>query len=141
MSATTRTHVVTGERDQVHAALERAHAAGRLVDVREVAELPGRWLRVVAELREVPTNRPAWWPARPWLTAVYAIGATAGAGLVVLVVLAVVALVSAVVGAIAAALAWVTANLALILAVGVVGLLAMTGGARCAGLHCMGCRR
>jgi hypothetical protein len=140
MNTATRTHVVTGDRDQVCAALERAHAAGRLVDVRDVAELHGRRLHVVAELRELPDRRPGWWPARPWVTAAYAVGAAATAGLVVLVVMAVAALVSAVVGAITAALAWVTANLALILAVGV-ALLLMTGGAKCAGLHCGGCRR
>lgn len=139
MTALTRTHVVTGDRDQVRTALEVAHAAGRLVDVREVAELPGRRLHVVAELRELPVPRPTRWPARPWLATAYAVGAAAAAGLVVLVVMAVVALVSTVVAAITAAVAWVSANLALILAA-VVALVLVLGGSKCAGLHCGGCR-
>lgn len=151
MSASTRTHVVTGDRGQVQTALEVAYAAGRLVDVREFTELDDARVRVVAELREpAPATAarwavPAWlvprWPARPWLLAARVVGVLAAGAGATAVVLAVVALVTTVVGAIAAALAWVSANLALILAVGVALVLVLGGGATCAGLHCGGCRR
>lgn len=142
MSISTRTHIVTGDRDQVRAALVRAHAAGRLVGVREVAELSGERLHVVAELRELPGRRPTWWPARPGRVAVYGVGGAVGVGVIALVVMAVAALVAVVVGAITAAVAWVTANLAVIVACGIGLALVLGGGAaRCAGLHCGGCRR
>lgn len=142
----TRTHIVTGAREEVRTALEHAHAAGRLVTIREAAELPDGRLHVVAELREPAASTPApspWWcSARGrWLAAGYGAAVVAAGGLAVGLVVAVVALVSTVVAAIAAAAAWVTANLAGLLGLGVLVLALLGGGARCAGLHCGGCRR
>jgi len=132
-----RTHVVVGDLDQVRAAMERAKEAGRLVDIREVAPLPGRRLQVVADLRE-PARTRRWFATRhPWLIAAGVIGAAAAGGAVWLVVLGVIWLI----GLITAVVAWVSAHLALFGLIAVV-LVLMSGGvgAACAGLHCGGCR-
>ncbi|OLT06404.1 hypothetical protein BJF90_16530 [Pseudonocardia sp. CNS-004] len=92
------THVITGWPDQVHAALERAQADGRLVEISDVTELPDRQVQVNAQLRDEQPRRTRWssrlrWPeARVWAgigAGVLGVGAVAGA------VWAVVAAVSA----------------------------------------------
>ncbi len=130
-----RTHVVIGELGQVRSALDLAYRDGRLAGVRDLVELPGQRIRVTADLREpVPT-----WRRVPWLRLLAGLLALAAlGGAVWLVVLA----VSAAVALVTAAVAWVSAHLALIVicAVGL-GLLLVSVGSRCAGLHCGGCRR
>lgn len=132
---TVRTHVVVGEYGPVRSALDLAHRDGRLAGVRDLVELPGHRIRVTADLRElVPSwRRVPWLRLLAWLLALAALG-----GAVWLVVLA----VSAVVALVTAAVAWVSAHLALIVicAVGL-GVLLVSVGSRCAGLHCGGCRR
>ena len=130
-----RTHVVVGEYGHVRSALDLARQNGRLVGVRDIVELPGRRIRITADLREpVPTwRRVPWLRLLAWLLALAALG-----GAVWLIVLA----VSALIALVTAAVAWVSTHLALIVisAVGLVVLLVSVG-SRCAGMHCGGCRR
>jgi hypothetical protein len=134
-----RTHRVVGQREHVATALERAYADGRLVDVRDVAELPDDRVQLIADLRE-PAARMR--KRRPWLLVGWAAAVVAAAGSVWLLVLAVAALVGAVTAAASAALAWLSAHLPVIaLAAIALLLLVCAAGSRCPGLHCGGCRR
>ncbi|HTK66810.1 MAG TPA: hypothetical protein VL595_30835 [Pseudonocardia sp.] len=140
--AKTRTHVVTGDRTQVLAALTRAHSEGRLVSVTSSQQLSGGRVQVVADLLAV---RSGWEKARPWLTGAAKTGAVvvglAGVGgLVWLLVLAVMVVVAWVVSAVA----WVAAHV-----VGIIVCFWLTlfflawlfSAGDCAGIHCGGCRR
>ena len=138
-------HVITGDPDEVWAALERARADGRLVAVTEARVLSGDRVQVVTRLRVPGRQRSRWQQVRPWLS----IAAK------VLAVLSVVAAVSALVWAVAWA---VMAVIALVLAVtawihvhlmgiclAVAGFIALlvflgAGGGGCGGIHCWGCR-
>jgi hypothetical protein len=141
-----RTHVITGWPDQVHAALERAKADGRLVEISDVTELPDRQVQVNAQLRDEQPQRTRWssrltWPeARVW--------AWIGAGVLGVVgVWAVVAAVSALITAVSAALdaatVWVATYWPALAGIALVLLLLATAGGvkRCTGMHCGGCRR
>lgn len=130
-----RTHVVVGERGEVGSALARAHRDGRLAGARNLVELPAGRVQITVDLREPARTRRRW----PWLVLVWALGAAVAAGIVWLLIVAVSALVTVV----TTAVAWVSGHLPLILivAVGLVLLLAVPAGSRCAGSHCGGCRR
>lgn len=136
-------HVVTGQRDQVYAALHRAYTDGRLVSITDARVLPNDRVQLVAHLRAPARSR--WERVRSGLlgagklaaalTALAAVG-----GLVWLVVLAVMSLIALV----AVVIAWIHAHLAVLVAsVVVLVLLVMAGlgGGGCAGVHCGGCRR
>jgi hypothetical protein len=131
------THVIVGNRDQVSAALHRAHADGRLHGITEAHILPGHQLQVTAQLTDPPPPRTLRQRLHPWLVtlAVLAgIGAVAGlVWLVALAVMAVVALVTTIV-------TWLWAH-AVLICLGILGLLLLGGGASCAGIHCGGCGR
>jgi hypothetical protein len=133
----TTTHVIVGNRDQVSAALHRAHADGRLHRITEAVILPGHKLRVTAQLTDPPPPRTLHQRLRPWLVtlAVLAgIGTVAGlVWLVALAVMAVVALVTTIV-------TWLWAH-AVLICLAILGLLLLSGGASCAGIHCGGCGR
>ena len=137
-----RTHVVIGHPAHVAAALQRAALDGRLADLRNPVELPGRRVQVTADLREPLRPRPRF-PSeqvrrclRPALLALL-VAAVAGG-----VVWGMVLLVSALIAALTALGAWLAAQLPLIIAVGVgLLLLVVPAGARCVGVHCGGCRR
>jgi hypothetical protein len=139
------THVITGDRVQVAAAVDRARADGRLVEVTEATVLPGGRVQLVAALRTRGGSR--WQQVRPWLIGVAKV-------VLVLVVLAAVAgvlwvitsAVLALMALVAAAVAWVHAHLlsiGLAVVAAVIGLAAASsgGGHRCVGAHCRGCRR
>jgi len=137
-----RTHVVVGDQQLVCSALERAHADDRLVSVTGVEELPERRVRVTAKLREPPP--PAASASRRRRLRRGLIGAA------VLVVLAavtalvwlLVAAVLALIATVTAVAAWVSGHVvALAVVLGVVLVLSCSAGAKCAGLHCGGCRR
>lgn len=140
MTRKIRTHVITGHRNEVHAAMSRAYTDGRLVAITEGRALAGERVRLVAKLRE-PGGRPRWEHVRPWLVvaakaAAVAVAMAALAGLIWLVVLAVMELIALV----AAVVAWVSSHWPVIVLV-VVGLLALLfSGGRCGGIHCGGCR-
>jgi len=144
-----RTHVIVGWPDEVRAALDRAHADGRLVGVDEVSRLADRQVQVSAQLREPTAPRFRWlvrwsWPsARVWLrVALVLLGAAAVAGLVWAVVAAVTALVAVVSAAVSAVAAWVSTYWPVLAGIALVLLLCTTGrAARCVGMHCGGCRR
>lgn len=136
-----RTHVVVGDRQLVCSALERAQADGRLVSVTAAEDMPEHRIRVTAELRDpapLPASPPPPLRLRRWLigTAVLVAFAaiTALVWLLVAAVLALVAMVSAVV-------TWVVAHVVVIAVVlGALVVLSCSVGAKCAGLHCGGCR-
>jgi hypothetical protein len=141
----TRTHVITGDRSQVGAALDRARADGRLMAITQATLLPGDQVRLVADLLTAPGSR--WQRVRPWLIgigktlAVLAVIAAA-TGLVWALVWAVMAVVAFVAGVVA----WIHTHLLDIglAAAGVVALVLFLGastGGGCRGLHCGGCRR
>ncbi|GAA5139169.1 hypothetical protein [Pseudonocardia adelaidensis] len=145
-----RTHVITGWPDQVHAALERAQADGRLVGVGDVTELPDRQVQVNAQLRDEQPQRARWisrlrWPATwvwAWIGAgVLGVGAVAGVAWAV--VTAVSALITAVSAAVDAATGWVGTYWPALAGIALVLLLLGTAGGvkRCTGMHCGGCRR
>lgn len=140
--AKAQTHVVSGDRTQVLAALARAHSEGRLVSVTSSQQLPGGRVQVVVDLLAV---RSGWEKAKPWLigtakTAAAVVGVAGVGGLIWLLVLAVMAVVAWVVSVVA----WVTAHL-----VGIIVCFWLTffllvwllSGNDCAGIHCRGCRR
>jgi hypothetical protein len=138
-----RTHLVVGWPDQVRAALERAHADGRLVGVDEVTQLADRQVQVTAQIREDQPRRFAWLSRLPWPSAeiwaqlaVWVLGIAAVAGVLWAVIAAVTALVSAVIAAVSTY--WpALAGIAIVLL-----LLGAAGGAKkCVGMHCGGCRR
>lgn len=140
-----RVHVITGEQQMVRAALTRAWSDGRLVSMEPPLALPGGRVRVLAHLRP-PAPQRRWELVRVWLVRVAKFAAVlavlaAVAGVVWLVVLAVLEVIALV----TAAVAWIHAHLALLLVGGVALLfvlgMAVSGGDRCAGLHCGGCRR
>jgi hypothetical protein len=135
--------VITGDRVQVAAALDRARADGRLIAVTQATLLPGGQVQLVAALRA----GSRWQRVRPWLIGL-------GKALVVLAVLAAVAGLLWVIGSalvalitlVVAALAWVQAHLVAIgIGIGavVIGLIVASsgGGHRCVGVRCRGCRR
>ncbi len=136
-----RIHVVVGDRQLVFSALERAHADGRLVSVTGVEELPERRIRVTAELRDLappPASPPPWRRLRRGLIGAAVLvslaAITALVWLLVAAVLALVAMVSAIV-------TWVAAHVvAIAVVLGAVLVLSCSVGAKCAGLHCGGCR-
>lgn len=141
-----RTHVITGERDQVCSALQRARLDGRLVEITEARVLGGDRVRVVTRLRVPRPARSRWRRVRPWLAgAAKVLGVLAALAAVAGLVWAVVWAVMAVVALVTALIAWVQAHLlgiGLGVAAVVIGLLAASsGGHRCAGMHCGGCRR
>lgn len=135
-------HLITGKRDEVRAALARAHELGRLVSIEGGQLLPGGQVRVLAYL--LGTERNRWERCRPWLVvagkALVVMTLLAGIGgvawLIVLGVLELIALVTSVV-------AWVQAHWGASLAGGVLlAFLALAGlsGGGCGGLHCRRCR-
>ena len=135
-----RTHVVIGDPQLICSALERAHADGRLVSVTGVEDLPEHRIRVTAELRdpEPPASAATRRRLRRWLIgAVVLIALAAITALVWLLVAAVLALVATV----AAVVTWVAAHVVVIAVVlSVLLMLSCSAGAKCAGLHCGGCR-
>lgn len=88
---------------------------------------------------EADSQVPAW---RSYVLPV--LGRTAGlaavAAVVVVAVLAVAAIVAAIVGVLAEVVAWLSATWPALAAVAVGLFLLTLGGAKCAGLHCGGCR-
>jgi hypothetical protein len=138
-----QTHVITGEPDQVWAALERARTDGRLVAVTEARVLAGDQVRVVTRLRVPEGQRSRWQRIRPWLIGTGKVLAVlAGLASVAALVWAVAWAVMAVVALVVAVIAWVHAHLVgIALAVaGVIALLVLLGGGGCGGIHCGGCR-
>lgn len=134
--APVRTHTVVGDRDQVRAALQRAHDTGRLIAIHEASALPDRRVQVVADLAD-PVRAKRWYATRtPWLIAGGIVATAAAVGVVWLIVLGVLALIAF----IGSVIAWIGSHLLLIGAIAVALLLLMSGGAACAGLHCGGCR-
>jgi hypothetical protein len=137
-----QTHVITGDRVQVAAVVDRARADGRLIAVTEATLLPGDRVQLVAAIR----SESRWQRLRPWLIGL-------GKALVVLAVVAAVAgllwvtgsALVALITVVVAAVAWVHAHLVAIgigIAALVIGLVvASSGGHRCVGVHCRGCRR
>ena len=139
MMAKERTHVITGHREEVYAALSRAVEENRLVSVTGTRLLPQERVQLVARLREPAVPRR---PAKAWLViAAKTLGVLvvlgAVGGLVWLLVQAVLALIALV----AAVIAWVQAHL-LVIGLVVVALLFLVfgGGGGCGGIHCGGCR-
>lgn len=136
-------HVITGEREQVAAALRLAHEAGRLAGITDARVLPGERVELVAHLR--PANPSRWQRVWPWLIGAVKVAAVlVVVAAVVAVVWAVVSVVLAVIAVVAAVVGWLHAHFGLIVAVAVALLLlvlACAGGASCTGLHCGGCRR
>lgn len=134
--APVKLHHVVGDPNMVAAALNTAYESGRLVSVIDGQLLPDGRLHVQAELRALPAPKPSRWQRfkddPTW--AIYLATFLVSTSIVGLVVYGLVMLVTAVV-------VWVTANAAVIVAVLVaLVLLAIGGGAKCAGLHCGGCR-
>lgn len=141
-------HVITGERDQVAAVLNRARAEGRLVAVTAGRVLPDDRVRLVAHLREPSRPRLRWDQIRPWLVLAAKVAAVlalvaAVAGVVWLAVLAVMKVVALVV----AVAVWIHAH-ALGICAFVITLFLVVGflfsgdyGHGCVGVHCRGCRR
>jgi len=140
VSAPVRTHVLVGDPDQVHAALSRAQADGRLMNVTDAALEVGGRVRVTAELADPTPPRTRWQRIRPWLVRFGWLLAVAAAGLAAwLLVWALIALVSALVAVVTGVAAWIGTYWPVLVAVGLV-LLLLTGGASCRGVHCGGCR-
>jgi fatty acid desaturase len=138
-----KTHVITGDPDQVWAALERARADGRLVAVTEARVLSGQRVRVVTRLRVPERESSRWERVRPWLVGTAKLlAALAGIAALVALAWAVVWAVMAVVALVAVAIAWVHAHLLGIglAAAAFVALLVFLGGGGCGGIHCGGCR-
>lgn len=142
----TRTHVITGDRSQVEAALNRARVDGRLMSVTARTLLPGNHVRLVAKLRTPAPPLSRWQQARPWLIVTgKVVAAVAMLAAVTALVWGVVWVVMALVALVMAAIAWVHAHLLAIglVAAGLVALLVMaaSSGGSCVGMHCGGCRR
>jgi hypothetical protein len=105
------THVVTGDRDEVRAALKRAHTDGRLLSISNACLLPGNRVWLIAVLLDPLAPQTPWQRIRPWVLGIAALaGVAAFAVLSCLVVSAVVALVAAMVKI----LFWIIAHLLLI---------------------------
>lgn len=140
MSAPVRTHVLVGDPDQVRAALSRAQADGRLMNVSGAALEVGGRVRVTADLVDPTPPRTRWQRIRPWLVRLGWLLAVAAAGVAAwLLVWAVIGLVSALVAVVAGVAVWIGTYWPVLVAVGLV-LLLLTGGASCRGVHCGGCR-
>jgi VIT1/CCC1 family predicted Fe2+/Mn2+ transporter len=139
-----KTHVITGEPDQVWAALERARADGRLVAVTEARVLSDARVRVVTRLRMPEPDRSRWQRVRPWLIgAAKALAVLACVVAVAALVWAIVWAVMAVVALVVAAIAWVHAHLlgiSLTVAAFIALLVFLGAGGGCGGIHCGGCR-
>ena len=139
-----KTHVITGDPDQVWASLERARMDGRLVAVTEARVLSGQRVRVVTWLRVPEGESSRWQRARPWLIgAAKVLAVLAGIAALVVLVWAVVWAVMAVVALVVAVIAWVHAHLLGIglMAAAFFALLVFlgAGGGGCGGIHCGGC--
>lgn len=137
-----RTHLITGDRDHVSAALLRAHTDGRLVAITDAHELPDNQVQLTTQLHDPTPPRTRWNRAKPWLIitakTVTILAALAGAAalvwLIVQTVLTVIAFVTTV-------LTWISTHLVLLGFAALVLLLAMGSAASCQGIHCRGCRR
>lgn len=119
----------------MHAPVVRAHA--QVLDVRPLASIAAR-LSWKARVRRV-----RWDIVLRVLAGLLLLGVAGLAvwGLVLLVI-AVVNLVMAVAAAVAAAVVWVQAHMGLLIVAAVVIFLCLgSGAAKCAGMHCGGCRR
>lgn len=141
-----RTHVITGERAEVSAALWRARLDGRLIDVTEAQVVGNGRVRVVTRLRSTRPQRWQWHRVRPWLLgALKVAGVLLALAAVAAVLWALGSLVLAVIALVTAAVAWVHAHLIgiavwFVVAV-IVLILCSSSGHRCVGVHCRGCRR
>ena len=139
-----KTHVITGEPDQVWAALERARADGRLVAVTEARVLSGDRVQVVTRLRVPEGERSRWQRIRPWLSiAAKVLAVLAGVAAVSALVWGVVWLVMTVIALVAFVIAWVHVHLlgiGLVVAAFVTLLVFLGAGGGCGGIHCGGCR-
>jgi hypothetical protein len=149
MGATTeqgraKTHVITGDPDEVWAALERAGVDGRLVAVTEARVLSGDRVQVVTRLRVPEGQLSRWQQVRPWLSVAAKVLAVLSVVAAVAALLwAVVWAVMAVIALVAAVIAWVHVHL-MGICLAVTGLIALivllgAGGGGCGGIHCGGC--
>ncbi len=119
--------------------MARAHADGRLVELRRFEELPDRRVQVTAVLRELEPPRVRR-RRQVWLVTC---GALVAVGVLMVLAWLVVQLVLVVVATVTAAAVWVKTHLLLIVVVAVLVLFLLVGysaRAKCAGLHCGGCR-
>jgi hypothetical protein len=145
-----RTHVIVGWPAQVQAALQRAQADGRLIQVDEAVGLADRQVQVTAQFREDRPRRArrmpvmTWPSARVWVwLAVGVLGAAAVVAAVWLVVAAVTALIAAVSAGVTAVATWLSTYWPALAGIAVaLALLGSAGGVKkCVGLHCGGCKR
>lgn len=129
-------HLITGQPEQIRAALELAQRENRLVDVDPPGVAADGTVTVRATLLE-PVRRPSTVRRRVRQTAIV-VGAAVGLGLAVALVWAVVLLVLWVIPFIA----WVAAHIAVLIAAAVViaiTLYLMSG--RSSDDHCPGCKK